>query len=67
MAGPRGLPAGPPNRENPMIRLITAGACALFLAGCGAEPTTGGEGGNTPAANEVATDTSAKFELGKDI
>lgn len=50
-----------------MIRLITAGACALFLAGCGAEPTTGGEGGNTPAANEVATDSSAKFELGKDL
>lgn len=50
-----------------MIRLITVGVCALLLAGCGAEPKSGNEGGNTPAANEVTTDTSAKFELGKDI
>ena len=57
-----------------MIRLITTGVCALILAGCTAErPADAGgtkqpaAGGTEPAASSVATDTSAKFELGKGI
>ena len=60
----RGVPHYP--RET-MIRLITVGVCALFLAGCGAEAKTADEGGKTPAVTEATTDTSAKFELGKPI
>ena len=48
-----------------MIRLIAAGACALFLIGCSAEPADAA-GKNQPA-DSVATDSSAKFELGQDI
>ncbi|MGK0155018.1 MAG: hypothetical protein ACI9SE_001978 [Neolewinella sp.] len=52
-----------------MIRLITAGAFALLLAGCTADAKPDVEGGNTPTANEVkvVTDTTAKYELGKNI
>ena len=53
-----------------MIRLITAGAIALLLAGCTAEALKeAGEGGNTPASNEtkVVAAASSKFELGKPI
>jgi len=59
-----------------MIRLITAGACALLLAGCTADAKTGGNApanktpaNKTPANNTpaVAADAMAKFELGKDI
>lgn len=49
-----------------MLRLIAAGACALFLIGCSAEPA-GDTGGKQAPALSVATDSSAKFELGKDI
>jgi hypothetical protein len=51
-----------------MIRLITAGACALFLVGCTADASKD-DGGNVPANNTpaAATDAMAKFELGKDI
>ena len=49
-----------------MIKLIATGACALFLIGCSGEPAkTGNE--TPPAKTAAATDTSAKFELGKDI
>lgn len=64
-AAARGLPAGEPQIRT-MIRLIAAGACALFLIGCSAEPA-GNTGGQSTPALSVATDTSAKFELGKDI
>lgn len=48
-----------------MIRLITAGACALLLASCGA---LDGNGNNAMANTEaVATDSMAKLELGRDI
>ena len=60
-----------------MIRLITAGACALFLIGCTAEATGNGDaapaatdngGATLPAdASNDATVTTAKFELGKNI
>lgn len=52
-----------------MIRLITAGAFALLLAGCTADATTDAAGGTTPVASEVkvATDANAKYELGKNI
>ena len=60
-----------------MIRLITAGACALFLIGCSAEATDNGDaapaatdngGATLPAdASNDATVTTAKFELGKNI
>lgn len=53
-----------------MIRLITAGAFALLLAGCTADPITeAGGGAATPSSNEVkvATDATAKYELGKNI
>jgi hypothetical protein len=46
-----------------MIRLIVTGACALFLVGCTADTHAAG---NTPAA-AVATDSSARLELGKSI
>ncbi len=55
-----------------MIRLITAGACALFLIGCTAEAgdaaATDNGGATLPAdASNDATVTTAKFELGKNI
>ncbi len=49
-----------------MNRLITTSAIALFLIGCTAKTETPSGTGNTPAA-AVATDTSAKFELGKNV
>ena len=50
-----------------MIRLISAGACALFLIGCQGEPA-GDSDGNSPAASSAAvTDASSRFELGKPI
>ena len=48
-----------------MIRMITAGACALFLIGCTAEKVD--DAGKTPSTLSIATDSSATFELGKDI
>lgn len=48
-----------------MIRLITAGACALFLASCTADSPN--EGGNQPAAQKIENATTAKFTLGKNI
>jgi hypothetical protein len=53
-----------------MIRLITVSAFALLLAGCTADVKKEAEGGGAaPAANEVkvATDATAKYELGKNI
>lgn len=52
-----------------MIRLITAGAFALLLAGCTADAKPEVEGGTTPVGNEVnvATEVTTKFELGKPI
>jgi hypothetical protein len=52
-----------------MIRLITAGAFALLLAGCTAEAISEAKGDTTPSSNEVkvATDATAKYVLGKDI
>ena len=50
-----------------MIRLITAGACALFLIGCTAEATDNGGATLPAAASNDATVTTAKFELGKNI
>jgi len=49
-----------------MIRLITVGVCALILAGCTAEAPADTKT-NAPATSSVATDTQAKFELGKPI
>ena len=49
-----------------MTRLITLGACALFLIGCSAEPAQEG-GQQNPPALSIASDTSAKFELGKNV
>ena len=49
-----------------MNRLITTSAIALFLIGCTAKTETPSGTGNPPVA-AVATDTSAKFELGKNV
>ena len=66
MASPADLPAGPHSLDSNMIRLITAGACALFLASCTADSPN--EGGNQPAANKVIENaTTAKFTIGKNI
>jgi PBP1b-binding outer membrane lipoprotein LpoB len=48
-----------------MNRLITTCALALFLVGCTAKSEGTTPAGNMPAA--AATDTSAKFELGKAV
>lgn len=49
-----------------MNRLITTSAIALFLVGCTAKTDSPSGAGNTPAV-AAATDTSAKFELGKNV
>ena len=51
-----------------MIRFIAAGAMALLLAGCTADKKED-NGGSTPNANEanVATNATAKYEIGKPI
>ena len=49
-----------------MIRLLAAGACALFLVGCTAKDDTTSTG-TTPGATAAQTDSKAVFELGKPI
>jgi hypothetical protein len=46
--------------------LLISVTIALFLIGCTAKTENPSGAGNTPAA-AVATDTSAKFELGKNV
>jgi hypothetical protein len=54
--------------HRPMIRLILTSAAALFLVSCTAKTENPSGTVNTPAAPAAATtDTSAKFELGKNV
>jgi PBP1b-binding outer membrane lipoprotein LpoB len=49
-----------------MNRRILVGASALFLVGCSADKPANTPANNPPAAAATAN-TTAKFEIGKDI